>query len=167
MAGTHCSKLTRYSDETVDTVKQWLAAAGIPLERVSTAQGGNWLQFDATVDEAEGLLNAKYHVYEHSSGQPHVACDEYSLPSHLKEHIDFVTPSVHFDSKLTGGSAYNGLKKNKRSVADSVGRPGSGSLPKLGSDHGFGKNSIIKQLQQCDEQIVPNCLRALYEYVKP
>jgi tripeptidyl-peptidase-1 len=29
----------------------------------------------------------------------HVACDEYSVPSHISSHIDFVSPGVHFDAK--------------------------------------------------------------------
>jgi len=83
------------SDKTVDAVKTWLTSAGIPDSRIKQSQGLNWLEFDATVDEAEELLKTKYNVYEHEeTGQPHVACEEYSIPSHLKEHIDMVYPTV-------------------------------------------------------------------------
>ena len=89
------------SEKTVDAVKTWLTSAGIHDSRIKQSQGLNWLEFEATVDEAEELLKTKYHVYEHEeSGQPHVACDEYSIPAHLKEHVDLVYPTVHFDGKI-------------------------------------------------------------------
>ena len=76
-------------------MKAWLASAGIHEERIAKSQSLGWLEFTATIDEAEGLLKTKYHVYEHDqSGQPHVACEEYSIPATLKDKIDFVYPTV-------------------------------------------------------------------------
>lgn len=112
------------------------------------------------MSEAENLLKTKYHVYEHSSGQPHVACEEYSLPAHLQEHVDFVTPSVHFDARLTGRTDDPVKKRSleERAVpglAHKIGQPGSGSLPKQRGS--FGKNSIIKELyvlsHQCRDEM--------------
>ena len=88
------------SQGTVDAVKAWLASAGIDGPRVKQSQSLNWLEFSATVDEAEELLKTKYNVYEHESGQPHIACEEYSIPAHVREHVEFVYPTVHFDAKL-------------------------------------------------------------------
>lgn len=88
------------SQGTVDAVKAWLASAGIDGTRVRQSQSLNWLEFSATVDEAEELLKTRYNVYEHESGQPHIACEEYSIPAHLQEHVEFVYPTVHFDAKL-------------------------------------------------------------------
>ena len=88
------------SQGTVDAVKAWLASAGIDEPRVRQSQSLNWLEFSATVDEAEELLKTRYNVYEHESGQPHIACEEYSIPAHLQGHVEFVYPTVHFDAKL-------------------------------------------------------------------
>jgi tripeptidyl-peptidase-1 len=88
------------SQGTVDAVKAWLASAGIDGPRVKQSQSLNWLEFSVTVDEAEKLLRTRYNVYEHESGQPHIACEEYSIPTHLQEHVEFVYPTVHFDAKL-------------------------------------------------------------------
>lgn len=128
-----------------------------------------WLEFNATADEAEALLRTKYHVYEHESGQPHVACTEYSIPSHLKEHIDMVYPTVHFDIKTRPHTRHDPVRRelSKREMVPGVykglGAPGSGSLPKggysLGSHH---KN--MSDLATCDEFITPDCLRALYQF---
>ena len=118
------------------------------------------------MDEAESLLKTEYHVYEHESGQPHIACTEYSLPKHIQDHVDFLTPTVHFDVRIKPRSD-NKLERRQSEdqepdAAKTVGIPGSGSLPKLG--HFFPKDELIKELQQCDEQITPDCLRALYEF---
>ncbi|KAK6433611.1 hypothetical protein LTR95_010213 [Oleoguttula sp. CCFEE 5521] len=150
------------SDETVKSVKAWLTSSGIGENRIKQSQSLGWLEFDATVDEAEDLLETKYHVWEHTSGQPHVACDEYKIPTHLKKHVDFVTPTVHFDAKIRARDADNSSIK-KRDTKSPLGNPNSGSLPKLGQWLG-GKNKLIQQLEQCDTQITPNCLRALYEF---
>lgn len=56
--------------------------------------GRNWLQFDATVDEAENLLDAKYHHFDHAALEEYrIACDHYSIPMHLQEHVDFIMPT--------------------------------------------------------------------------
>ena len=163
------------SQESVDAVKTWLAEAGIAPERVSLSQGLNWLSFDAPVEEAERLLQTKYHVYEHESGQPHVACESYSVPETVSRHVDFITPTVHFDAKLA--PPQEGNKRLKRDTpstnvksavgiqvqpgkASKVGAPGSGSLPKKGADVDI--EDVLSELMQCDTHITPDCLRALY-----
>ncbi|KAL1615957.1 hypothetical protein SLS56_011628 [Neofusicoccum ribis] len=159
------------SSETVDTVKSWLASAGIATERVKTSQGLNWIEFDATVDEAESLLMTEYHVYHHSAtGQGHIAAEDYSLPAHVREHIDFVLPTVHFDAKVTHPKKKLNFTNRKRDtvstvkpgVAHTIGESGSGSLPKFGGQ--LSAAEVISDLAQCDEQIVPDCLRALYQF---
>lgn len=147
------------SEETVSKVKEWLSASGIAGSRVKLSHGLNWLSFNATVDEAESLLKTKYHIYEHESGQPHIACDEYSLPSHLSGSIDFVLPSTHFDVKIRRDGD-NRLAKRADPDAKDIGNPGSGSLPKQGAT--LGLSDIITELSDCDEQITPDCLRLLY-----
>lgn len=163
-------KLTCSSDESIDAVREWLQAAGISDERMKLSQGSNWLSFHATVGEAESLLKTKYYTFEHAeTGAPHIACQDYSIPRHLSDHIDFVTPTLHFDVKPEAPKG-DRLSKRQLPVSDvdtkSIGNPGTipgaGSLPKFG---GWLKPwNIIKQLQNCDNQITPDCLRALYEF---
>lgn len=52
-------------------------------------------------------------------------------------------------------------RQDQDPVARGVGQPGSWSSPKLG--RWMNHNDIITQLSQCDEQITPDCLRALYQ----
>ena len=160
------------SQDSIDAVKSWLQSSGIDSTRVSQSQSLGWLHFDASVEEAENLLQTEYHLYKHQSGQPHVACNEYHVPENVRQHIDFITPTVHFDAKLSPPKDEHN-KKIKRGppsgaghpttngVAKAIGDPGSASLPKEGAHvniFGFGSD-----LSNCDVNITPDCLRALYK----
>ncbi|KAK5117542.1 hypothetical protein LTR62_004964 [Meristemomyces frigidus] len=162
------------SQDSVDAVMNWLESAGINEFRVKQSQSLNWLEFDATVDEAEDLLKTQYHVYEHEeTGQPHVACEEYSIPAHLKPHVDFVYPTVHFDAKVKprelSDAAEDALEKRE--------------APRGGGGHGWGWgdprgpwkppgggwrmphwHKPTNDLANCDMFITPDCLRALYQF---
>ena len=75
--------------ETTDKVIKWLKESGISEDRMSHSKGRNWVEFDASVAEAENLFGTDYYVYEHSDGGHRIACDEYHLPRDVREHIDF------------------------------------------------------------------------------
>lgn len=139
-------------------------ASGIDDRNITLSKGKNWLNFKAPIFTVESLLQTKYNVYEHSNGQDHVGCENYSVPVHLRELIDIVTPTVHFDAKVSGN------KNIKREVPSSS-QPGSPSnkawQPKKGKVIGSSKfasssapNSTA--LSTCNTQITPECLRALY-----
>ena len=84
------------SNDTVQAVKQWLEESGISSSKISQSPNKIWLNFGATVEEAERLLYTKYDVFEHKmKGDLTVACDEYHLPKHVREHVDFITPGIH------------------------------------------------------------------------
>lgn len=80
-----------------------------------------------------------------------IACDAYHLPEHIVPHVDFVTPSVHFDAKLT--------RRDSIEPARSVGQPGVGNGPKSA---GKLQTAVPTDLSTCDEYITLDCLRALY-----
>ena len=155
-------ELFKPAPETIDAVRNWLVSSGIESSRISLSRGKNWLNFDASITEVEALLKTEYKVYEHSTGQAHVACDEYSLPQEISEHVDFIMPTVHFDTKIVGDPE---KRKEKRGF-----RPGSsdnGWLPKKGPTiSGPGADPDIApqpfSLTTCNTQITPDCLRALY-----
>lgn len=151
------------SNQSVTAVKAWLASFGVATDRIRQSQGLSWLLFNASVGEAESLLNAKYHVWSHGhSGKTHVACDEYSLPAHVRRHVDFVYPSVHLDVKINtlSGGRNQAKAREKRRVR--IGDPQSGGwLPP--TVQGIDKSDLkYDELSTCDEQTTPACLRALY-----
>ena len=166
------------SQESVDAVLVWLETSGISPERVSTSQSMGWLTFDATVAEAEKLLKTEYFVHRHETGKPHVGCSYYSVPDHLQPHVDFITPTVHFDTKIqqvkpkplerrepiekraTPTTAAAGVPVQSEAAVKVITNPNNGVHPKKGAD--INIQSIITELENCDEFIVPDCLRALY-----
>ncbi|KAG0699462.1 peptidase S8/S53 domain-containing protein [Suillus ampliporus] len=114
------------STESVEIVRSWLIESGVEPHRVKLSPTKGWLEVDSTVEEAENLLLAEYHSYH--------------LPEHVVPHVDFVTPTIHFDAKP---------QKHDQQNRVPIGQPGQGSSPKT-----TGKD--------CDEQITPICLRTLY-----
>lgn len=165
--------------DSIDAVMDWLAVEGIHPTRIRLSPSKSWLTFNATVREVEQMLKTKYHVYknEHSKGGRHIACDKYHVPEHLVEHIDIITPTVHFD-QLIGYERHGNrqqmpdetvaelkkrsdqLKKRDRpSTAGIIGSPDDGSNPK----QGHVIENAMMDLSQCDSMITPECLQALYD----
>lgn len=72
---------------------------------------------------------------------------------------------MHFDAKLRARDASETVEKRgaANQVGTTLGNPGSASLPKLGQ--WLSKSKLIKELEDCDKQITPNCLRALYKFL--
>jgi tripeptidyl-peptidase I len=179
------SFLTLISSEDVHAIRNWLAESGIEKSRVKLSQGLNWLQFDATISEAERLFKTEYFIFEHMTTRtPHIACHEYHLPSHISKLVDFVTPTVHFDAKVKPDSFRRRLRKAPTMKKREIGatsdadrqiekiRPGLaanvgmelGSLPKQGAVLADSEVLDAQQLEGCDQQITPNCVRALYQF---
>jgi tripeptidyl-peptidase-1 len=156
------------SKETIQTVKTWLHDSGIDASRVKLSKSLGWLKFDATTAELERLLKTEYHRYEHESGSMHVACEKYSVPEHIRPHIDIITPTVHFDQKLGRERKNNKAPlpekldrvMNKRQIASGqrLGSATDGSNPKQGVTI---TNALVSE-ETCDTMITPACLRALY-----
>ncbi|KAI9066071.1 subtilisin-like protein [Trametes sanguinea] len=148
------------SAESVSTVRGWLVDSGIGADRMRLNPSGGWLVANVTISEAEELLGTTYYVYEHAdTGHEHLACEEaYHLPEHVSPHVELITPTLHFDAKVKRRS---GVSVEKRSVKSKVGDLGSG--PVTLQTAGTVKN-IFNQLEHCDEQITPACLKALYNF---
>ncbi|KZT04003.1 subtilisin-like protein [Laetiporus sulphureus 93-53] len=168
-SSTKVAETFRPSKETVDTVRAWLIENGLEDDRVKLSFGGGWLKANVTIAEAERLLGTEYYVYQFGDDEDYtyIACHEkYHLPEHVSEHVELVTPTLHFDVKPRRSPAK--LEKFEKraatsynSSAHSVGQPGFGvSFPKTSGTI----QSIISELEDYDEQIVPDCLRALYDF---
>jgi tripeptidyl-peptidase-1 len=77
------------SFNAVDAVREWLENSGIAADRVTRSVNKQWLQFEAATSELEELLKTEYHLYEHeTTGKHNIACDEYHVPEHVKQHIE-------------------------------------------------------------------------------
>lgn len=155
--------------EAVESIRSWLQSSGITAERISQSANKQWIQFDAKAHEAESLFKTKYHVYEHQgTGNINIGCDEYHLPSHVKDHVDYVTPGL----KLLAGSRSSGLKSlEKRGKLNKRGfRTGSNqnfSSPLLGEKL-TTPTSVLSTLglSICDQVVTPECIATFYNITK-
>ncbi|KAF8847009.1 subtilisin-like protein [Acephala macrosclerotiorum] len=112
------------SQETISAAHEWLLVAGITRDRITKTE---------------------YHLYEHEiTGQGRVACHAYHVPRHVQSHIDFITPTIHFDTKL--------IPRDNRWTGN---RKRSGFASPVA-------NPILNNLQDCSNNMTPDCLRALY-----
>ncbi|KAF2465040.1 subtilisin-like protein [Lindgomyces ingoldianus] len=139
------------SEESRDTVLQWLTHHGIPSSSVKVGGALHTLEFDLSIEDAEELLKTEYFVYEHDeSGRNHVACEEYSVPEHVSKHINIITPTLHFDVK------------SKRDISRAPYHEPFGDTHKP-----FSKDDNTTTLQDCFNMITPSCLKALYNIPEP
>lgn len=65
------------SEESVQTVREWLVASGIEDDAIVHSENKGWLAFDIPAWQAEDLFQTEYHEHVHStSRQVRVGCDE-------------------------------------------------------------------------------------------
>lgn len=142
------------SPETIAAIKEWLIQSGIENERIQASKSRTWIKLNATVEEAESLLHTEYNIYTNvDSGKEHLACNDYSLPSHLREHVDFIQPTVHFDAIVKP------VKQRRDLQGREIVKPSTHSRP--GKE--VGQAAAVKYtLANCYEYVTPDCLRALY-----
>ncbi|TVY71195.1 Tripeptidyl-peptidase sed1 [Lachnellula suecica] len=144
------TNLVAPASETFDTVRLWLEESGIDGGRISTSTNKVWLQFDAAVEEAEQLLKTKFHLFANTeTGDMNVACDEYSVPGHITNHIDYVTPGIRLLS--TGGRS---TTRKRDFGAAPTWKPLPKELEPTASN--------VDDVTNCDTLITPACIRALY-----
>lgn len=152
------------AQESVDTVREWVESSGIDPRRISLSANKQWLQFDASADEAERLLKTKYHVYEHAkSGVENIGCDEYHVPQHVKEHVDYITPGLKL---LTGGKNPKDRDLSKRGEKAKRGFRTNGSQkfspPIISGTLSKSQLPSLNSLSTCDSFITPACIAAMY-----
>ena len=117
----------RPSAEAVSTVKLWLVDEGIHPSRIRLSNGGNWIEANVSVSEAENLLQTEYYLYGHEpSGSKHIGCGSaYHVPEHVSKHVDLITPTLHFDTKYNRDGP---AKFQKRQQIAKPGTPGFGPV---------------------------------------
>ena len=149
------------ADESIQVVKDWLLASGVPNGNILHYENKGWLAVDLRVAEVEALLSAEY--YEHDiDGETRIGCDSYSLPEHVSTHVDFVKPGVAFSAPVSKRTL---LKRDVR--APSMKREASLVLSRPMNENINHKlppaaAGLPPELQACDTNITPPCIKALY-----
>ncbi|KOS16763.1 Tripeptidyl-peptidase sed1 [Escovopsis weberi] len=129
------------SKRTVDAVSDWLLKSGIPKRSIQPSTDRGWIHFNATTQQAEHLFQTRYHTYEHGvERRSTVGCDEYKVPLHVRDHIDFVEPGVALQGgKVSGGSSRTSLPEKRDKMTRDA--------PVQGS---------------CFDLVTPDCIREMY-----
>lgn len=153
------------SQDSVEIVKQWLVDSGIEESRIQHIGFTKWLQFNATLREAENLLKTQYYAYTHlQTGEEHVSCDHYSIPEHLQQHIDLITPTVTMIKR-------NSKVKNLQKKSDTT-NPAGKLVAKRKEDPRTKKPNpprvksvdLNTDLSNCNATLGPQCIKALYNF---
>ncbi|KAI9667642.1 MAG: hypothetical protein M1821_000459 [Bathelium mastoideum] len=159
------------SNDTIQAVTQWLEESGISSSRIRQSANKVWLNFGATVREAERLLYTDYHIFEHRmKGDMAVACDQYHLPKHVREHVDFITPGIHVGHlRMYPDDNVSSRKELKKRKDQKFRKRLTGYPIKVSKKHSpaapMAHNS--SDLSTCDVAITPACLAALYKIPEP
>ncbi|KAK3935714.1 subtilisin-like protein [Diplogelasinospora grovesii] len=135
------------AQETSDATIAWLVESGISRERLRYSKGKDWIELNATVKEAEALLDTQYHIYKHDAGDFRLACDSYGLPHHIKQHVDFVLPTIALDGMRAAKEARPALITEPEARITSLDSASNSS-----------------DLSHCNTIISVECLRALYGF---
>lgn len=140
------------SHDTIATVKEWLEEHGYLEDNIRFSKDRAWLEVDMTIEAAELLLEAKYHDFRQGDEEfGQMACDSYSLPSHIADHIDFITPGVALHS---GRKKRSLSQSTKRHIHPNIHPNTVTTLTNISPD----------SLSNCSNAITPACVRALYDF---
>lgn len=82
------------SEETVNSVKQWLADHGVQDHAFNPSR--DWVSIWVPIEKAEKMLDTTYSRFRHGDGSELSRAQEWSLPAHLHEHIEVVQPTNSF-----------------------------------------------------------------------
>ncbi|KAJ6789960.1 hypothetical protein PWT90_05805 [Aphanocladium album] len=178
--GKHLSKeevvnMFAADDKSIDSVKQWLVSQGINEKDIYVNPTKTWITVDTTAGVVEKALKTRYHVYRSTtSGQDHIGSEEYSLPNHLVDIVDFVRPGPSMtkvnsrDTKPAKSPAAIGEPVRKlnqdqlKNVQDAIkSGPGGG-----GQAHDANNSTLPPYLQICGQVVTPDCISYLYKIPK-
>ena len=143
--GNHFSRddlehFLRPADNAVGDIVTWLVSQGVRGDKIVKGPR-NWLSFESTLAQAESLLNAQfYYFHNEAANLTKIRALQYSVPGHLREHIQMIHPTVRFDVKRTQAS-------------------------RIISGGPFTPPSVVPisyNATFCNSTIIPACLRALY-----
>lgn len=147
------------TSESIVAVTEWLASAGIGANRYNIAPSSSHIGFDATVEELETLVHAKFNVHTNTyTGDDHIFCDEYHLPHKIQRHIDYITPTVNTNTRLRKTIVVRdgNFKRSGKSVA-ALPPFNLGSAANITTTKSFNANA-----DTCYEGLSPACIREAY-----
>ena len=152
--------------ETIDAVRSWIAdTANVNKSDILHSSNKGWLAVDIPVKDAERIFQTQYYEHEDHDGNLRVGCDQYYLPRHIEQHIDYVVPGVKSSPPLKKRN----VKRNQIGGHHGIWwQPHPWDPPYHGPWHmPPAAHGLPPALQDCARNITPICIRALYDIPKP
>ncbi|VDB85317.1 unnamed protein product [Peniophora sp. CBMAI 1063] len=155
--GQHLSKsevetLVSPSTEGLDIVMDWLGEHGLKESDLRLSAARDWITIRTSVAKAEAMLDTKFHIWEHASGDSTlVRTTSYSLPGHIHPHIDVIHPTTYFNRPRALKTTFH-FSEAPAPSESSPSTPGKIAIP--GSD--------VTVDPSCDTTITVDCIKELY-----
>lgn len=129
-------------DDTVSLVSSWLKTSGIGNFELNS----DWMTFTTTVGVANKLLNTHFSWFTSNDVPPRkiIRTLEYSVPDEVASHINLIQPTTRFEAFRTAGRIVQAM--------DQV--SGDALVPS-------GPSGVTRV--NCDQSILPYCLKDLYQ----
>ncbi|KAI9823130.1 MAG: vesicle formation at the endoplasmic reticulum [Thelocarpon impressellum] len=145
LSSSELKAMLRPRGESTDSVLAWLSGAGVS----SVEDAGEWVNFVATVEQAEAMLHTDFAWYRNDINQAErLRTLQYSVPHDLREHIAMIQPTTRFGQ----------IRPQSRGPHDVTMLGPVGDVARLSSEGGDGEF----ELAACNTAITPECLRRLY-----
>jgi tripeptidyl-peptidase-1 len=90
MSQDEINEMIKPAAETTRAVVEWLGHCG--MSNRHTVQN-DWIHVNASLAEVEDMLQTKYEVFK-SGDNRRIRTRGYSLPTHLHEHVNMITPTT-------------------------------------------------------------------------
>ena len=109
LSGSEVAQLLQPSATTVRKVEDWLLQHDITGYNITPAK--DWIRVAVPLRTVESLLHTEYHHYvSQSDGDVLVRTLEWSVPAHLRNHIDVMQPTNSF-LRAVPQDRYGGIPK--------------------------------------------------------
>ncbi|KFY29324.1 hypothetical protein V493_02415 [Pseudogymnoascus sp. VKM F-4281 (FW-2241)] len=150
LTGDELKHMLKPRDESTDSVMSWLGSAKIPASDIKN--DGEWVNFRATVAQAEELMSTKFYVYKHNEDKKEVIRTlHYSLPSSVAPHVLTIQPTTRFSRMMAQRSAMHDVKSMNLMFGVATTNVKTPTIPTTDLD-----------VKACNVSTTPACLRALY-----
>lgn len=159
LSAAEVSDIIKPEDESIRLVHKWLQEHNI--DDIDYSPSKDWISIVVPIEKAEELLQTSYTKFEHTTGHALSRAPEWSLPSHLHEHIDVVQPTTSFlrlkPEVQTYGPVYDGAPSHEMSWWEHTGKHQYGPKPCDSDDHAAQVAAV------CNVSFTTiECLRTLY-----
>ncbi|KZV70276.1 subtilisin-like protein [Peniophora sp. CONT] len=138
--------------DSLATVTGWLKEHGMEGDDLQLSAAHDWITVRVPVALAEVMLDTKFHVWDHASGDSTlVRTTGYSLPEHVHPHVQLVHPTTYFSRPRELRTTFH-FSEPQSSDVSSASSLGKIAIP--------GSNVSVDP--SCNTTVTVDCIKELY-----